>query len=102
MTAATSTLAALVGRPHAGKISARHGDSPARSQLREPAESATLWLVFGKTTRTPMDTDDRLPGDIDALRALIAAERAAHAAVAVERDQLAAHNAKLELSLIHI
>ena len=43
-----------------------------------------------------MDTDDRLPDDIDALRALIAAERAAHAAIVDERDQLAARNARIE------
>ena len=76
-----------------GRISTRHGDSPVRSQLREPSESATLWLVFGKTARTQMDTDDRLPDDLDALRALIAAERASHA---VERDHLAARNTQLE------
>ena len=37
-----------------------------------------------------------LPTDVDALHALILAERAAHAAILAERDQLAAHNEKLE------
>ena len=37
-----------------------------------------------------------LPGDIDALQALILAERSAHAAVIAERDQLATRNEKLE------
>ena len=98
--------------------------------LREPIESATTWLVFGKATRvqtTPMmHANDtllagrsgagpdallpELPWDLDALRALIAAERAAHASAvvardtaiaerttpAVERDLLAARNARLE------
>jgi transposase len=94
--------------------------------LREPAESATTWLVFGKTARvqtTPImhanDTllagrsgvrPDALPDDLDALRALIVAEHAAHAAVllardtaiaerttiTVERDLLDARNARLE------
>ena len=102
MSAIGSTQAALVERTHARKISTRHGDSPVRSQLHEAAESATLWLVFGKTARATMDTDDRLPDDNDALRALIAAERAVNAAmiverdtISLERDQLAAHNTKL-------
>jgi transposase len=87
--------------------------------LREPAESATTWLVFGKTARVPTPTmtiandtllagrsgagPDALPDDIDALRALILAERAAHAAVVaerstltIERDLLNARNARLE------
>ena len=103
MSAIASLHSAPAARLHAGEISARHGNSPMRSQLRERPESATLWLVFGTTARTQMDTDDRLPDDIDALRALIAAERAAHAAVvderdtiSIERDQLAARNAKIE------
>ena len=94
--------------------------------LRKPAESATTWLVFGKTARVQTTTmthandtllagrsgagPDALPNDIDALRALIAAERAAHAAVVlardtaiaerstltIERDLLNARNARLE------
>jgi len=85
----------------------RHDDSPTRSMLREPAESVTTWLVFGKTARVQTTTmthaNDTLSNDIGALRALIVAERAAHAAVvaerttlAVERDLLAARNARLE------
>jgi transposase len=103
----------------ASRMIQRHDDSPVRSMLREPAESATTWLVFGKTARVPTPTmtiandtllagrsgagPDALPDDIDALRALILAERAAHAAVvaerstlAVERDLLNARNVRLE------
>jgi transposase len=101
------------------KMIQRHDDSPARSVLRNSIESATTWLVFGKAARvstTPMthanDTlsagrsgagPDGLPDDIDALRALIVAERAAHAAVVaerstltIERDLLNARNIRLE------
>ena len=39
---------------------------------------------------------DTLPDDIDALRALILAERATHAAIVSERDKLVARNARLE------
>lgn len=67
--------------------------------LREPAESATLWLVFGKANRATMATSDKLPDDINALRALILAERAAHAA---ERDKLAARNERLEAIIAEI
>ena len=85
----------------------RHDDSPARSKLRKPAESATTWLVFGKTARLPKPVittaNDTLPDDINALRALIVAERAEHAAVVaerstltVERDLLNARNIRLE------
>ena len=92
----------------------RHDDSPARSMLRAPAESATTWLVFGKTTKLQKPamthTKDTMPDDINALRALIVAERAAHAAavlardtaiaerstLTVERDLLNARNARLE------
>lgn len=82
--------------------------------LREPAESATLWLVLGKRAEArlaePMtERNDTLPNDIDALRALILAERAAHAAVvaerdtiAAERDQIARRNARLEAILSEI
>jgi transposase len=98
----------------ASKMIQRHDDSPARSMLRGPVESATTWLVFGTTARvqtTPMmHANDTLPDDLDALRALIAAERAAHASavlardaaiaerttLAVERDLLAASNKRLE------
>jgi transposase len=82
-------------------MTARHDDSPARSMMRASPESATLWLVLGKTAapkpaRTMMDVSDTLPDDIDALRALILAERAAHAAIVGERNKLAARNERLE------
>jgi hypothetical protein len=81
-------------------MNARHDDSPARSMMRPSLESATLWLVLGKTAapkpaRTMMDASDTLPDDLDALRALILAERAAHAAVVSERDKLAVRNERL-------
>ena len=111
------------------KMIQRHDDSLVETMLRKPAESATTWLVFGKMTTlqkpaqkpamtTANDTvHPDLPRDIHALRALIVAERAAHAAVviardsaicardamsseratlAVERDLLNARNARLE------
>lgn len=69
--------------------------------MRASPESATLWLVLGKTAApkpvpTMMDASDTLPDDIDALRALILAERAAHAALVSERDKLATRNERLE------
>lgn len=42
------------------------------------------------------DSADMLPTDVDALTALIATERVAHASVVAERDLLAIRNAKLE------
>ena len=84
-------------------MSARHDDSASETLLHAPQESATLWLVLGTSARrepTMTDASEPLPNDIDALRALIAAERAAHAsahaAVVAERDQLATRNARLE------
>jgi transposase len=81
-------------------MTARHDDSSAGSLMRASAESATLWLVLGKTAApkpAPIMTDasDALPDDIDALRALILAERAAHVAIVGERDKLAARNERL-------
>ena len=78
----------------------RHDDSPTRSMMRGSPESATLWLVLGKTAapkpaQTMTDASDTLPDDIDALRALILAERAAHAAAVSERDKLVVRNARL-------
>jgi hypothetical protein len=64
--------------------------------LHTQAESATLWLVLGKTARAMTDASIMLPNGIDALRTLILAERAAHAAVIVERDNLAVRNERLE------
>jgi transposase len=76
--------------------------------LRGSPESATLWLFLSKTiapepAQAMTHASDTLPDDIDALRALIRAERAAHAAVvaernaiSAERDKLAACNARLD------
>jgi hypothetical protein len=87
---------------------ARHDDSPTKSMMRGSPESATLWLFLGKTAalkpaQTMTHASDTLPDDIDALKALIRAERAVHAAVVVERnaisaerDTLAARNARLD------
>ena len=86
---------------------ARHDDLPTRSMMRAAPESATLWLFLGKTAapkpaRTMMDVSETLPENINALRALILAERAAHAtivaernAISTERDKLAARNERL-------
>ena len=74
----------------------RHDDSGSETMLHAPAESATLWLVFGKTARTMTPATNKLPGDLDAAHALIVAERAAHAAVVAERDTLVVRNEKLE------
>jgi transposase len=79
--------------------------------LRAGSESATLWLVFGNRSETGSavqiteQTDTlppELPDDIDALRALILAERATHAAVAAERDQIARRNERLEAIIAEI
>jgi transposase len=69
--------------------------------MRGSPESATLWLFLGKTVaskpaQTMTHASDTLPDDIDALRALILAERAAHADIVAERDTLAGRNARLE------
>jgi transposase len=70
----------------------RHEDSFARSLLPGAAESACV--------RAMTNAPSALPHDVDALHALILAERAAHAAahaaVIAERDQLTARNEKLE------
>jgi transposase len=92
-------------------MSARHDDSGAKTMLRAGSESATLWLVFGNRSETGSavqiteQTDTlppELPDDIDALRALILAERATHAAVAAERDQIARRNERLEAIIAEI
>ena len=67
--------------------------------LHAPPESATLWLVLGKAGRAMTDLSDTLPNEMNALRALILAERAAHA---VERDKLAARNERLEAIIAEI
>jgi transposase len=69
----------------------RHNDSGSQSVLRASTESSKLWFIFGKTHRATMEVSDTLPDDIDALRALLLAERASRAAVVAERDNLAAH-----------
>ena len=79
----------------------RHDDSPTRSMMRASPESATLWLVLGKTAapkpaQTMTDVSETLPNTIDALWALILAERAAHATIVAERDKLATRNERLE------
>jgi transposase len=43
-----------------------------------------------------MDVSNTLPDTIDALKALVLAERAAHATIVSERDKLAARNERLE------
>jgi transposase len=82
-------------------MTARHDDSPTGSMMRTAPESATLWLVLGKTAAprpapTMTHASDTLPDDIDALRALILAGRAAHVAIVSERDKLVVRNARLE------
>ena len=74
----------------------RHDDSGSETMLCDSAESATLWLVFGKTARIMTPAKNKLPNDIDAAHALIVAERAAHAAIVAERDTLVVRNEKLE------
>src|SRR5262249_40464104 len=78
----------------AARTRPRHGDSGTQSALEGALESMLA---------RSMMTVDALPDDIGALRALILAERAAHAATMAERTQLAERiaivervNAKLE------
>ena len=92
----------------------RHDDSPTRSMLRASPESATLWFVLGRTAaskpaQTMTHASETLPNTIDALRALILAERAAHAtivaernAISAERDKLATRNERLEAIIAEI
>ena len=80
----------------------RHNDSGPRSELDASRESSTLWFIFGKTPRPTMDVIDTLPDDIDALRALLLAERATRAAVVAERDKLVVRNARLEAIISEI
>jgi transposase len=58
--------------------------------------NATESTNVGAMTNAPTALAPELPDEIDALRAMILAERAVHAAVIAERDQLAARNEKLE------
>jgi transposase len=80
----------------------RHNDSGSQSALPASTESATLWFVFGKMHRSTMDVNDTLPDDIEALRALLLAERASRAAIIVERDKLAIRNERLEAIIAEI
>jgi hypothetical protein len=48
------------------------------------------------------DASNALPNEIDALRALILAERAAHALIIAERDKLAIRNERLEAIIAEI
>ena len=94
-------------RPRASVTSPRHDDSALRKLLPEVTESAIMRVMTSDPTAMSAELSPELPGDIDTLRALIAAERAAHEAqwaaalaernmIVVERDQLAARNASLE------
>ena len=82
-------------RPRVSRAVPRQDDSPARTELPGTAESAIVRVMTNAPTV--------LPADLDALRALIVAERVAHAAVlaerntiSIERDRLATRNARLE------
>ncbi len=80
----------------------RHNDSGSQSVLRASTESSKLWFIFGKTHRATMEVSDTLPDDIDALRALLLAERASRAAVVAERDKLVVRNERLEAIIAEI
>ncbi len=80
----------------------RHNDLGSQSMLRASTESSKLWFIFGKTHQTTMDLSDTLPDDIDALRALLMAERANRAAIIAERDKLVVRNARLEAIIAEI
>src|SRR3954454_11560345 len=80
----------------------RHDDSGSQSMLRTSTESSKLWFIFGKTHPTTMDLSDTLPDDIDALRALLLAERASRAAILAERDKLVVRTARLEAIIAEI
>src|SRR6266852_5737702 len=80
----------------------RHNDSGSQSVLRASTESSKLWFIFGKTHRATMEVSDTLPDDIDALRALLLAERASRAAVVAERDKLVVRNERLEAIISEI
>jgi transposase len=70
-------------------IMLRQDDTVEETLLPGASESIDVRSMTNAPAALPPD----LPGDIDALKALILSERAAHA---VERDQLAARNEKLE------
>ena len=94
-------------RPRASVTSPRHDDSALRKLLPAVTESAIMRVMTSEPTAMSKELSPELPGDIDTLRALIAAERAAHEAqwaaalaerntITVERDLLNARNARLE------
>ena len=71
--------------------------------LRASTESSTLWLDLRQDApATTMDVSDTLPDDIDALRALLLAERASRAAIVAERDKLVVRNERLEAIIAEI
>jgi transposase len=80
----------------------RHNDSGSQSVLHASTESSKLWFIFGKMHRATMDVSDTLPDDIDALRALLLAERASRAAIVAERDKLVVRNERLEAIIAEI
>ena len=80
----------------------RHNDSGSQSLLHASTESSKLWFIFGDTHRATMEVSDTLPDDIDALRALLVAERASRAAVVAERDKLVVRNERLEAIIAEI
>ena len=80
----------------------RHNDSGSQSMLRASTESSKLWFIFGETHRATMQVSDTLPDDIDALRALLKAERASRAAIVAERDKLVVRTERLEAIIAEI
>jgi transposase len=80
----------------------RHNDSGSQSVLHASTESSKLWFIFGMTHRATMQVSDTLPDDIDALRALLLAERASRAAIVAERDKLFVRNERLEAIIAEI
>jgi Transposase C of IS166 homeodomain len=86
-----SAFAAISACRFVGERSAvlRQEDSSTPTLLTRVRESADVRVMANAPSALPPE----LPGDIDALKALNLAERAAHAA---ERDQVVARNEKLE------
>ena len=86
---------------HASAVSLRPDERPSRMGLSAARESAEVGAMSTGPTALPNTLPNELPpnelpGDIDALKALIVAERASHSAVLIERDQLADRNTRLE------
>src|SRR5947207_6046766 len=80
----------------------RYNDSGSQSMLHASTESSKLWFIFDKAHRATMQASDTLPDDIEALRALLLAERASRAAVVAERDKLVIRNERLEAIIAEI